>query len=255
MFLLCIIINVSGIIYLLFVLKEVKDDKKDHDGLDNPAFEKGKRDAIDGHNSSGRQTFEIDEAEKPRSCLVDFFNPIVAVECFQLIARKRMFSARNIVIFIIFLYFVCIAPIYGRWTSSSTRSSLAARDNEPVRSILITSFCNFQGSRHSNTILCGSNWIGEVSCTPQWPPSVPLQLWLEQLCWSAVRRKSLDWPMHGLVSSVRCAQRFRGWFAWVSNCDWIPICVNEWSILRPMQPTRLWCTQVKSLICLPELEC
>lgn len=114
LFLLCIIINISGIIYLLFVLKEVKRDKKDHDGVDNPAFEKGKRDTIDGHNSNGRQTFEIDEAQKPRSCLADFFNPIVAVECFRLIARKRMFSARNIVLFILVLYFICVAPIYGR---------------------------------------------------------------------------------------------------------------------------------------------
>lgn len=103
-------INVTGIIYLIFVLPEPKKQpKKEIEGLDNPAFEKTKGDQIDAHHqaTNGRQTLDMDEAEKkPKHCLLDFFNPIVAVECVRLLVRKRQFNARRLVLLLLFLYFV-----------------------------------------------------------------------------------------------------------------------------------------------------
>lgn len=110
MFLLCIIINLIGIIYLIFVLSEVKHEKKDADGVDNPAYEKSKGDTIDNQNSNGRHSLEMDKPKKPKNCCLDFFNPIVAVECVQLIVKSRAFNARRIVILILILYFIVQCP-------------------------------------------------------------------------------------------------------------------------------------------------
>lgn len=110
LFLLCIVINLIGIIYLLFVLREVKHKKKNTDGVDNPAYEKSKGDAIDNQNSNGRRALEMDAPKKPTSCLLDFFNPIVAVECVQMIIKKRAFNARRIIILLLILYFVVQCP-------------------------------------------------------------------------------------------------------------------------------------------------
>lgn len=106
MFILGIFINLVGIFYLIFVLKEVKPKKKDTDGVDNPAFEKSKGDGTDNQNSNGRQKLKMDEPAKPKSCLLDFFNPIVAVECAKLIVKVREFNARRTVILLLVLYFI-----------------------------------------------------------------------------------------------------------------------------------------------------
>lgn len=91
------------------MLREPKKNrnKKAVDGFDNPAFEKAKGDQIDGRISGGRQTLNMDEPEhKTKSCMLDFFNPIVAVECAQLILKQRPFNARRVVILLLFCYFV-----------------------------------------------------------------------------------------------------------------------------------------------------
>lgn len=110
LFLLCIIINLLGIVYLIFVLREPKKHpKKDVqvDGVDNPAFEKSKGEPIDGINTNGRETLQMDEPQRPvKSCLLDFFNPIVAVECVRLIVKKRPHNARRIVLLLLFLYLI-----------------------------------------------------------------------------------------------------------------------------------------------------
>lgn len=102
-----------GILYLLFVLKEAKPATIETEGVDNPAFDKGKLEPIDSHNLNGPQTFEISEPQTAKSCLADFFNPIVAVECYRLIVQQRRFNARNVLILLLVMYFIAQAPTYG----------------------------------------------------------------------------------------------------------------------------------------------
>lgn len=120
--LMCIPINLIGVFYILFVLKEVKREKKDEielsPGVDNPAFDNAERHLHlrETQNSNGNRELAATMAEAPAkkpNCLLDFFNPIVAVECFKVLLRKRENQGRATVILLFVMYFIAVGPAFG----------------------------------------------------------------------------------------------------------------------------------------------
>lgn len=112
----CIPINLIGILYIIFVLKEVKHRKEgensaghETNGVENPAFESVAPAAPRPSTSHGAPHHQ--HAHKP--CLVDFFNPVVAINCFQVIVRERPHNARRVVILLLVLYFIALGPAFG----------------------------------------------------------------------------------------------------------------------------------------------
>lgn len=112
----CIPINLIGVFYILFVLKEVKRRKSDMElsesGVDNPAFDNDGQMHIRENANGHRASITVDGEKKP-NFLVDFFNPIVAVQCIQVIMRKRENQGRATVILLFVMYFIAIGPAFG----------------------------------------------------------------------------------------------------------------------------------------------
>lgn len=119
--LICIPINLVGVFYILFVLKEVKRDKKEEiemspNGVDNPAFDNAERSAhlresqTNGHRE---MTLSVPEEKKAPNFFLDFFNPIVAVECVKVLMRKRENQGRATVILLFVMYFIAVGPAFG----------------------------------------------------------------------------------------------------------------------------------------------
>lgn len=48
-----------------------------------------------------------------RNCLVEFFNPIVAIDCIRVILRKRENNGRMIVAILLIMYFIATGPAFG----------------------------------------------------------------------------------------------------------------------------------------------
>lgn len=117
MLLLCIPINLIGVFYIIFVLKEVKREKPaiEASGVDNPGFDNASNDNVlhirEARTTNGRRPSA--EVETETNFLVDFFNPIVAVQCVQVIMRKRANQGRAIVILLFVMYFIAIGPAFG----------------------------------------------------------------------------------------------------------------------------------------------
>lgn len=117
----CIPINLIGVFYILFVLKEVKREKEEielNSGVDNPAFDNdGRLQLRESQNPSGGRSMSIsvNEPKKQTTCyfLLDFFNPIVAVQCIQVLLRKRENQGRATVILLFVMYFIAIGPAFG----------------------------------------------------------------------------------------------------------------------------------------------
>lgn len=116
----CIPINLIGVLYIIFVLKEVKREKPvegaEPNGVDNPGFDNGATTDIAPSTRSASITNGRRQSTPPApktNFLVDFFNPIVAVQCVQVIMRKRANQGRAIVILIFVMYFVAIGPAFG----------------------------------------------------------------------------------------------------------------------------------------------
>jgi len=86
--------------------------------VDNPVFD-SPNSSSDGGVLHIRETpetngrLEIAEHTSHKNCIVDFFNPIVAIHCINVIIRKRENHGRAAVIMLIFLYFIAIGPAFG----------------------------------------------------------------------------------------------------------------------------------------------
>lgn len=120
--LICIPINLAGVFYILFILKEVKrNEKKDEieltPGVDNPAFDNAEHHTqlreLQNSNGHRESTVAITEPTKQPNCLLDFFNPIVAVECVKVLMRKRENQGRATVILLFVMYFIAVGPAFG----------------------------------------------------------------------------------------------------------------------------------------------
>lgn len=141
--LLCIPINIIGILYIIFVLKDSKpptDDSAtkppisntiDSAGIDNVTFDMAelenkthkprpscgnlKINSSDMNNINHRMNIR-------RNCLVEFFNPIVAIDCIRVILRKREHNGRMTVATLLIMYFVATGPAFGTYNKIFTRN-------------------------------------------------------------------------------------------------------------------------------------
>lgn len=100
-----------------------RDDRRPS-GVDNVAFDE----MPSGRPTTRRSLSITSEPEQPTKvpCLIDFFNPIVAVNCIKVIVRKRPHNARRVVILLLVLYFIAIGPAFG---NSFTSKSITAHVN------------------------------------------------------------------------------------------------------------------------------
>lgn len=113
----CIPINLIGVFYIIFALKEVERKKPavDASGVDNPGFENTSNDNVlrirDTQATNGHRSSIVDENKT--NFFIDFFNPIVVIQCVQVIMRKRENQGRAIVILLFVMYFIAIGPAFG----------------------------------------------------------------------------------------------------------------------------------------------
>lgn len=143
--LICIPINLIGIFYVIFVLKEVKRANKEEielaPGHDNPAFDNAER-SLQLHEPQNAMSIDgtavTVDLPKQRYCLLDFFNPIVAVECFKVIMRKRANQGRATVILLFLMYFIAIGPSFGEEPNEYNFTRLALNWDGVVYSTFAT---------------------------------------------------------------------------------------------------------------------
>lgn len=129
--LLCIPINVLGVLYIIFVLKEVDHSKMQStngtvsngegkvtaEGTDNAAFELKESASSNGTTTNGNGASTptpVITALKENFC-VEFFNPVVAVGCIQVILKKREHNGRVIIWLLLITYFIAIGPAFGMY--------------------------------------------------------------------------------------------------------------------------------------------
>lgn len=114
-----------GVLYIIFVLKEVDHSKiqstegtvsnTTSQGVDNAAFEMKDQQTNSAPGVNGNRpkpTAAVITAIKKNAC-VEFFNPVVAVGCIQVILRKRPNNGRAIIWLLLIMYFIAIGPAFG----------------------------------------------------------------------------------------------------------------------------------------------
>ncbi|KAJ6636395.1 Proton-coupled folate transporter [Pseudolycoriella hygida] len=122
--LLCIPINVLGVLYIIFILKEVDHSQLKStngtvangttEGTDNPGFElKESATNISSTNGNGTSSPTQVITALKKNAFVEFFNPVVAVGCIQVILRKREYNGRVIIWLLLITYFIAIGPAFG----------------------------------------------------------------------------------------------------------------------------------------------
>lgn len=143
--LLCIPINVAGLLYGIFVLKEVdhKNATTEKNGIDNPGFDNANSDATAQVRSSqnGHHGPSANPPEEKKNFFVDFFNPTVAVQCLNVIMRKRKNQGRAVILLLFFIYFMTVGPAFGE---------------EPNEYNFVRIKLNWDGTAYGNFISFGS---------------------------------------------------------------------------------------------------
>lgn len=103
-------------------MKEVKREPKKEEieltpGVDNLAFDAAERNVHvrETQNANGHRevTVSVPEPTAKPNCLLDFFNPVVAIECAKVLIRKRKNRGRETVILLFVMYFIAIGPAFG----------------------------------------------------------------------------------------------------------------------------------------------
>lgn len=107
----------AGLLYGIFILKEVDHNNTvetvEKSGIDNPGFDNGTTDTTQVRGSQNGHQPTSNEPEEKKNFCVDFFNPIVAVQCLQVIMRKRKNHGRAIILLLFFIYFLTVGPAFG----------------------------------------------------------------------------------------------------------------------------------------------
>lgn len=100
-------------------MKRNKPTNNDGGGIDNPGFDSVRETAngddvlhIRENQNGTRNSLQMTE-EKKTNFLVDFFNPVVAVQCMKVIMRKRENQGRATIILLFVMYFIAIGPAFG----------------------------------------------------------------------------------------------------------------------------------------------
>lgn len=112
-----------GVLYIIFILKEVKrETKNEHvelqkSGVDNPAFINEAQ--LNAHESQNTNTHPpaVAAAKKKRNFVYEFFNPIVAVQCYQFVMKKRQNQGQGFLVFLLIMYLVAIGTGFGEDTN------------------------------------------------------------------------------------------------------------------------------------------
>lgn len=106
-----------GILYLLFVLKEPehKDESIElSSGIDNPGFASEiNQQAIDTYDKHKNYDENAKPTESATNCLRDFFNPIVAVQCLEVLTKQRKNWRRGLICLVLVMYFISMGPAFG----------------------------------------------------------------------------------------------------------------------------------------------
>lgn len=130
----CIPINLIGVLYTIFILKEVKPKIQGppadispspsprptvliNSGDVNPTYEQSNSDDPHAYNMNGRgrrSTIHVIKEKIEKNWFVQFFNPIVAVDCFRVILRERKHNQRRVVILLLVMYFFSVGPAFGK---------------------------------------------------------------------------------------------------------------------------------------------
>lgn len=114
LFALCVIIYTLGILYIIFVLKEVKvapqaiiDENQNTQGIENPAFvgEVAKQTAITAVTKADEATTEITK----KGFFREFFDPILVYESIEVVFKKREGNLRTLVFLVLICNFVFLA--------------------------------------------------------------------------------------------------------------------------------------------------
>lgn len=121
--LICIPINIFGILYLIFVLKEPAHKNETIErssGVDNPAFASevnGQREQVHSEHTNetktNKATTNATVSKTMAESLRAFFNPIVAVQCLAVITRKRKNWGRALICLVLSMYFIAMGPAFG----------------------------------------------------------------------------------------------------------------------------------------------
>lgn len=123
--LMCIPINIIGILYIIFVLKESKPADKSEPTEANGSrrastiIENVQSDAdhLHSYNMNGnrgrRSTVHVIKEKIEQNFFVQFFNPIVAIGCIRLIVKKREYNGRRILVLLLITYFLAVGPAFG----------------------------------------------------------------------------------------------------------------------------------------------
>lgn len=101
-----------SILYGIFVLKEVepKASAEKQDGIDNPGFDNATSDAAaEARGIQDDRGAKLAPEQKKKNAFLDFFNPIVVVQCIQLITRKREIRGRAVIIILFVISFLFVA--------------------------------------------------------------------------------------------------------------------------------------------------
>lgn len=123
--LLCIPINILGCLYIIFVLKEVDRSKIQSsngtatngtttEGTDNPGFEMKESAAQTTTATNGNGVTSTTEAiTLKKNLCVEFFDPVVAVGCIQVISKRRAHNGHRVIWMLLIMYFIAIGPAFG----------------------------------------------------------------------------------------------------------------------------------------------
>lgn len=100
-FLLGIPINVIGVLYIIFGLKEVERESViELKAVDNP-------------NAIRDNDHPVEK--KSKGFLRDFFDPTMIFQCIKVIIKKRKYGEQVVIIFLIILYSISAGAIQGRF--------------------------------------------------------------------------------------------------------------------------------------------
>lgn len=113
-FLICLPINLAGIFYIIFGMKEVENKPSmELKGVDNPTFTRPNETETNG----GTRENELQNGHQPevksKGFLRDFFDPTVALQAARVILRKREYGAQAVIIFLIIIQFISVGIASG----------------------------------------------------------------------------------------------------------------------------------------------
>jgi MFS transporter, PCFT/HCP family, solute carrier family 46, member 3 len=93
------------LLYAIFYLKEVKQEKAEDAAYDNPAMETDLP-LPNRNNESRLQISEPPTVEEAKNVCLEFFDPRLALECIKSFVKKREYGVRSIIILLMSMHFL-----------------------------------------------------------------------------------------------------------------------------------------------------